>query len=73
MTATTTAHSGYEMLSPRSVAREYDYSVHTIYEWIAEGRLTAYRLNDKPGSAYRVRRADVEALLKPVIPTEVYG
>ncbi|WP_247611628.1 helix-turn-helix domain-containing protein [Gordonia paraffinivorans] len=65
--------SGYEMLSIRDLVSEYKYARHTWYEWIAEGKLPAYRLTDKPGARIRVRRADVEALLLPVIPTEVYA
>jgi excisionase family DNA binding protein len=47
--------------------------VDTFREKIASGELPAYRLSDKPGSAIRVKLADVDALLKPVIPESVYA
>lgn len=50
-----------------------DISVHTLREKIACGELRAYRFSDKPGSAFRLKRTDVDALFKPVIPDEIYA
>jgi excisionase family DNA binding protein len=61
----------YESL--RSAAARTGFSVDTFREKIASGELPAYRLSDKPGSAIRVKRADVDALLKPVIPDAIYA
>jgi hypothetical protein len=47
-------------------------SVFTFREKIARGELAAYRLSDKPGCAIRAKIADVDALMKPVLPAEVY-
>lgn len=62
-----------EFESIKHAAERTDFSVFTLREKIASGELPAYRLSDKPGAALRVKVADVNALLKPVIPTEVYG
>jgi excisionase family DNA binding protein len=59
----------YESL--RSAAARTGYSVFTFREKIASGQLPAYRLSDKPGSAMRVKVADVNAMLKPVMPAEI--
>ncbi|POX87616.1 DNA-binding protein [Mycobacterium kansasii] len=59
----------YESL--RSAAARTGYSIYTFREKIAAGELPAYRISDKPGSAMRVKVADVNALLKPVIPAEI--
>jgi hypothetical protein len=68
------------MSARKSVPREFesvihaaqrtDYSVFTIREAIDRGDLPAYRLNDKPGAALRVKVSEVNALLRPYIPTE---
>lgn len=54
--------------SPQSAAARTGYSIYAIRQQIIEGRLPAYRLNDKPGSSLRVRVADVDALLTPYLP-----
>jgi hypothetical protein len=46
-------------------------SVWLLREKIASGELPAYRASDKPGSAIRVKIADVDALMKPVLPAEM--
>lgn len=69
MSTRTTPTAEYESL--RSAAARTGYSVFTFREKIASGELPAYRLSDKPGSALRVKVADVNALLKPVIPAEI--
>jgi len=68
-TRTTTPTPEYESL--RSAAARTGYSVFTFREKIASGELPAYRISDKPGSAMRVKVADVNALLRPVIPVEI--
>ena len=45
----------------------------TFREKNASGELPAYRLSDKPGSAIRVKVADVDAMMKPLIPAEIYA
>lgn len=69
MSTRTTPTPEYESL--RSAATRTGYSIFTFRELIDRGELPAYRLSHKPGSAYRVKVADVNALLKPVIPTEI--
>jgi excisionase family DNA binding protein len=61
----------YESL--RSAATRTGFSVDIFREKIASGELPAYRLSDKPGSAIRVKRADVDSLFKPVIPDAIYA
>ena len=59
-----------------SIAQAADrtgFSQCTIREWIASGKLPAYRASDKPRSRIRLRVADVDALMSPVIPESVYG
>lgn len=66
-----TATPEYESL--QTAADRTDFSTWTLRDLIAEGKLPAYRMTDKPRSAIRVKRADVDALMKPVIPPQVYG
>ncbi len=61
----------YESL--QSAAGRTGYSVFHFRELIADGKLPAYRINDKPGSTIRVRVADVDALFVPFVPAEVYA
>ena len=65
MSAKTTPH----FISLQDAATRTGFSVFTFREKIASGELPAYRLSDKPGSAIRVKIADVDALMKPLIPT----
>lgn len=46
------------------------YSTPIFREKIRSGELPAYRIGDKPNSPIRVRISDVDALLKPVVPTQ---
>lgn len=66
---TTTPH----FISLQDAATRTGFSVFTFREKIANGELPAYRLSDKPGSAIRVKVADVDAMMKPLIPTEIYA
>lgn len=43
----------------------------TLREKINRGELTAYRFSQKPRSAIRVKRTDVDALFKPVLPESI--
>lgn len=69
MTARNPITPEYESLAHAAV--RIGYSVFTMRELISEGKLRAYRINDKPGSTIRVKCADVDALFQPFIPTEV--
>lgn len=59
--------------SLHNAAGRLGYSIHTMRELVNSGRLRAYRLSDKPGSAIRVKIADVDALMQPVIPDAIAG
>ena len=61
----------YESL--QHAAARTGFSVFTFRELVNSGKLPAYRLSNKPGSAIRVKRADVDALFKPVIPDAIYS
>lgn len=61
----------YESL--RNAAERTGFSVDTFRDLVSSGRLRAFRLSDKPGSAIRVRCSDVDALMKPVLPEVVRG
>ncbi|WP_253866840.1 excisionase family DNA-binding protein [Mycobacterium asiaticum] len=46
-------------------------SRHTLRAKVASGELPAYRVSDKPGSAYLFKFSDLDALMKPVVPVEI--
>lgn len=58
-------------ISLQDAAVRTGFSVFSLREKVASGELPAYRMSDKPGSAIRVKVADVDALFKPVIPAEI--
>lgn len=62
-----------EWESLTDAAARTGFTTVTLRSKINSGELPAYRLTDRPGSRIRVRRADVDALFTPVIPTEVYA
>ncbi len=62
-----------EWESLQDAAARTGFSVFTFREKVANGELRAYRISYRPGAAIRVRVADVNALMRPVIPTEVYA
>lgn len=62
-----------EFVSLQDAAARTGFSVFTFREKIAAGELVGYRISDKPGSAIRVKTRDVDALMKPIIPSEVYA
>jgi excisionase family DNA binding protein len=67
----TPARRDYESL--RSASERMSIAVYTLREKIAAGELPAYRFSDKPGAELRVRVADVDALMKPLIPQAIYA
>lgn len=72
-TTTTVVEPVPEFESLKTAAARTEISVFTLRDKIAAGELRAYRFSDKPGAAIRVRRADVDAMFKPVIPEAVYA
>jgi excisionase family DNA binding protein len=52
--------------SLRDASVRTGFSIPTLREKIDDGELPAYRISDKPNSPFRVRIADVDALMKPV-------
>lgn len=65
-------HTDPEFESLQRAATRKGYSVHTFRDLVASGALKAYRISQKPGSSLRVRVADVDRLMKPIVPDEVY-
>ena len=66
-------HASPVFESLQSAAQRTGYSVYTFRDKIAAGELEAFRISDKPGAALpRVRVSDVDAMMRPVIPAEVY-
>lgn len=64
--ATATTDQPYEFLKLSQVVQEFNLGYSSLRAWIDSGRLPAFRVAD--GNRLRVRRSDVEALLKPVVP-----
>lgn len=58
-----------EFISLRDACVRTGFSLPTLREKVDGGELPAYRISDKPNSPLRVRIADVDALMKPVVPT----
>lgn len=56
-----------DLLTVPEAADFYRTSRQSIYRWVKEGKLTAYRT---PGGTMRLRRGDVEEMLARVDPTE---
>ena len=69
MRATPTTTSIYTSI--KGAAARINVSEFTIRDLINLGKLPAYRFSDKPGSAIRVKIADVDALMKPVLPESI--
>lgn len=72
-TTTTVVEPVPEFESFKTAAARTEISVYTLREKVASGELRAYRFSDKPGAAIRLRRTDVDALFKPVIPETIYA
>jgi len=60
-------------ISLRDAAARTGFSVDTLRDEVYSGDLPAYRLGGRPGGEMRVKIADVDALLEPVIPPAVYA
>lgn len=60
-------------ISLRAAATRTGFSVDTLRDKVYSGDLPAYRLSGKPGVEMRVKIADVDALLQPVIPPAIYA
>jgi excisionase family DNA binding protein len=56
-----------EFESLQHAAARTELSVWTFRNLVASGELPAYRLSEKPGAAIRVKIADVNALMRPVL------
>jgi excisionase family DNA binding protein len=52
-------------LTPQEVAKFYDLSVRTIYNWISEGKMQAEKVG--PSRLIRIRRDVAERLSQPVV------
>ena len=59
--------------SIKSASERTGFSEWTLRQEINTGRLPAYRLSTKPGSRIRLKVADVDALLHPVLPAAITG
>ena len=55
-----------EWMTTKQVAEYLQVSESSIYRWVGEGRLPAYRI----GGARRFKREDVDALAVPIVPPE---
>jgi excisionase family DNA binding protein len=60
-----------EWESLADAARRTGYSYMTLRRMVAQGRLAGYQINNRPKSQIRVRIADVNALMKPLLPEKV--
>ena len=58
-----------EFYTAAEAARELDVSRTTIWRWIGEGRLVAYRVG---GRTLRIRREDVKRALRPVVRDPIH-
>ncbi|MFH1147465.1 MAG: helix-turn-helix domain-containing protein [Pseudomonadota bacterium] len=56
-----------DLFRPDEVAAYFDLSVSTIYSWIDQGKLTAYRIGGSRGTI-RITREDIERLLVRIAP-----
>jgi excisionase family DNA binding protein len=62
-----------EFISLKDAASRTGFSVFTLRDKVNSGDLPAYRMSGKPGAQMRVKIADVDALLEPVIPPAIYA
>lgn len=69
--ATTTAPISPKYIQMRDAERYTGLSKFTLRDKVASGELPAYRVSDKPGSVYLFKVSDLDALMKPVIPTAI--
>jgi len=52
-----------KVVSPREAARQLGVQTSTIYSWIRNGILPAYKL---PSGYFRIREVDLQAFLTPI-------
>lgn len=73
MAPTTPPAANTQWESIKSASARTGFSEWTLRQEINTGRLPAYRLSTKPGSRIRLKVADVDALLHPVLPAITGG
>jgi excisionase family DNA binding protein len=56
-------------LGTRAAAAYLGLNHYTIREWLAAGKLPAYRLGTTKNARIRINRSDLDALLVPYVPT----
>ena len=66
MPSETTQAEDSRLLTVSEVARRCRCRTETVRRWITKGQLPSQVL---PGGAYRVREADLDAVIRPVTPT----
>ena len=54
-------HKPMEYLTPAEIAERLKVTRRTVYKWIDEGKLQAYKV----GVNVRIKREDLEAFIKP--------
>jgi excisionase family DNA binding protein len=54
-----------DLITPKEAARLLRVHVSTVHRWIRDGRLHAYK---RATERYLVRRADVEGMVREVVP-----
>ncbi len=59
-----------KVVSPREAARQLGVQTSTIYSWIRNGILSAYKL---PSGYFRIREVDLQAFLTPAEPRKKRG
>lgn len=73
MAPTTPPAAGTQWETIAQAVERTGFADATIRDLIAEGRLPAYRLSNRPRARIRLKVTDVDALLQPYIPPQVYG
>lgn len=56
-----------DLITPKEAAKLIAVSTNTIYRWVEEGKLRAWRI---AGSRYRLSARDVRGLVEEVEPAE---
>ncbi len=52
-----------KLLTPQEIAERLGFRVDTVYSWIRNGKLPAYRI----GGLYRVDEEDLKAMIGPKV------
>ena len=55
-------------LSVRSVAEQFDLAPGTVSNWVWSGKVPAERIGTGTRKYVRIRLADIQALMTPIIP-----